>query len=175
MQTWKEWGSWSKLYFNSLQLFPLFVTSHVSRMMMFPEQVEWDSISESSTWCLDICFLTAVALVRKILNRQKTQQKYFVVFAKKNTTFLTVVIFCLLLSSECRRDRGIHCCPKQRLLWERHCVHENPGHSCGTYQDLLHWQFWQPCMDNTNTVTSWNISVKSSESCWCHATWFILC
>lgn len=87
MQTWKEWGSWSKLYFNSLQLFPLFVTSHVSRMMMFPEQVEWDSISESSTWCLDICFLTAVALVRKILNRQKTQQKYFVVFAKKKHNF----------------------------------------------------------------------------------------
>lgn len=56
----------------------------------------------------------------------------------------------LPLPLECRRNRGVHCGPKQGLLWERHCVHENAGHSCGTYQDLLHWQLWQPCMLTLN-------------------------
>lgn len=92
MQTWKEWGSWSKLYFNSLQLFPLFVTSHVSKMMMFPEQVEWDSISESSTWCLDIYFLTAVALVRKILNRQKNKSILLCLLKKHNFPYSSNIL-----------------------------------------------------------------------------------
>lgn len=56
----------------------------------------------------------------------------------------------LPLPPECRRNRGVHCSPKQGLLWERHCVHENASHSRGTYQDLLHWQLWQPCTHTLN-------------------------
>lgn len=84
------------------------------------------------------------------------KQKHCIVFVWQRRLArqpsLLRVIFCLPLSPECRRNRGLHCCPKQGLLWERHCVHENTGHSRGTYQDLLHRQLWQPCTDCPHTV-----------------------
>lgn len=145
---------------------------------MYPE---WHCF-RSIMWYSDIAFLAAVAIIKWKLWTNK--QKHCVLWMDRDERLtrlpsLAGVIFCLSLSPECRRNRGVHCCPKQGLLWERHCVHENTGHSRGTYQDLLHRQLWQPCTDYTQLITlslyqssyvpvslflskiyKWNISIK---------------